>query len=117
VDPADALTAPSLAWWRALGARFVRIHRPRSGPGPGLRPAAAPASQTPPAAEAAQDATAVEDVDGAFRDWLLERPGDEIIVLRPDRYVAAVCDRTGFEATTQALRSLLHGEGALLDAG
>jgi 3-(3-hydroxy-phenyl)propionate hydroxylase len=50
----------------------------------------------------------VEDVDGAFRDWLLTRPGDEIIVLRPDRYVAALTDRAGFEATTAALRAVIE---------
>jgi 3-(3-hydroxy-phenyl)propionate hydroxylase len=31
------------------------------------------------------------DVDGAFRDHRLARPRDEVLVLRPDRYVAAAC--------------------------
>jgi 3-(3-hydroxy-phenyl)propionate hydroxylase len=60
---------------------------------------------------------AVEDVDGAFRDWLLSRPGDEIIVLRPDRYVAAVCDRHRLESTTEALRGLLSDQGGHHRAG
>jgi 3-(3-hydroxy-phenyl)propionate hydroxylase len=50
-------------------------------------------------------------VDGAFRDWLLARPGEEVIVVRPDRYVAAVCDRAGLESTTAALRGLLTDGG------
>ena len=104
LDPAEQLTAKALGWWRALGARFVRVDRPRSGPGPGLDLA------PPSAAVDGPDAIAVEDVDGAFRDWLLARPGDEIIVLRPDRYVAAVCDSHGFESVTWALDARLRGQ-------
>jgi 3-(3-hydroxy-phenyl)propionate hydroxylase len=48
------------------------------------------------------------DIDGAFRDWLLAHPTDEVIVLRPDRYVAAVCDRAPLGDTTAALRSLMR---------
>ena len=53
-------------------------------------------------------ATRVEDVDGAFRDWLLRRPGDGIIVLRPDRYVAAVCGRDDLDEVTSRLRAILQ---------
>jgi 3-(3-hydroxy-phenyl)propionate hydroxylase len=49
----------------------------------------------------------IEDVDGVFRDWRLARPADEIIILRPDRYVAATCDLAGFAATTTALEATL----------
>jgi 3-(3-hydroxy-phenyl)propionate hydroxylase len=89
LDPADHLGRTALQWWRDLGAVFVRVDRPRWG-------------EPKPARD-----LSVEDVDGAFRDWLLARPDAEIVVLRPDRYVAAVCDRSRFEVTTAALRELL----------
>src|SRR6202161_3068253 len=49
----------------------------------------------------------VEDVDGVFRDWLLKRPADNVIVLRPDRYVAAVCPLADLERVTGRLRQTL----------
>jgi 3-(3-hydroxy-phenyl)propionate hydroxylase len=49
----------------------------------------------------------IEDVDGAFRDWLLKRPADNVIVLRPDRYVAAVCSLGDLERVTGRLRKTL----------
>jgi 3-(3-hydroxy-phenyl)propionate hydroxylase len=33
----------------------------------------------------------VVDIDGVLRDLLLARPADEVYVVRPDRYVGAVC--------------------------
>jgi 3-(3-hydroxy-phenyl)propionate hydroxylase len=91
VDPASALGASQAAWWQDIGARFVHVLAPRSGPHP----------------EPAAGLTRVEDVDGAFRDWLLRRPGDCVLVLRPDRYVAAVCGRDGLDQVTTRLRALL----------
>jgi 3-(3-hydroxy-phenyl)propionate hydroxylase len=102
LDPSQHLAQESLTWWRSLGARFVRVDAPRSGALP-------TAAGQPAPVETSGTQVVVEDVDGAFRDWLLARPGHEIIVLRPDRYVAAVCGRPEFEATTQALRNLIGG--------
>jgi 3-(3-hydroxy-phenyl)propionate hydroxylase len=103
VDPADHLPPDLLAWWESLGARFLRVDPSRSGPRPG---ASAPVT---PVDGRESSSVVLEDVDGAFRDWLLARPKDEIIVLRPDRYVAAVCDRASFASTSTALRALLVG--------
>jgi 3-(3-hydroxy-phenyl)propionate hydroxylase len=103
VDGFEHLGPDALAWWRSLGARFVRVDAPRSG----TLPAAAGART--PVLDGGSGSIVVEDVDGAFRDWLLARPGDEVIVLRPDRYVAAVCHGTGFESTTAGLRALMLG--------
>ena len=107
VDPAAALDADSMRWWSALGARFFHVLAARSGPhptrpAPPVRAASAPASVS----------ITLEDVNGEFRDWLLARPHGEIVVLRPDRYVAAVCDRASFGAATSTLRALLEGNGA-----
>jgi len=95
VDPSPYLSAGTRQWCDALGARLVRVDASRSqvaAPGPGV--------------------VAVEDVDGGFRDWRLARPTDEIIVLRPDRYVAAVCDRHQLEMTLRQLRRTIDGSSS-----
>jgi len=104
VDPAGLLSAEQAAWWRSLGARFVHVVAPRSGAGPqpGERRTRAAGDEG-----TAPGAIVVEDVDGAFRDWMLRRPGDDIIVLRPDRYVAAICARDELDALSGQLRALL----------
>jgi 3-(3-hydroxy-phenyl)propionate hydroxylase len=107
LDPAADLDPSSLAWWRSLGARFVRIEAPRSGPLPGHRGETAQSTAGDPNAT-----MVVEDVDGAFRDWLLANPGAEIVVLRPDRYVAAITDRAHLPAVTSEFARLLGGTSA-----
>lgn len=89
------------------------------GPGPHRAarrgaPAEDSAAAATPAAGAASALTdprtgslLVRDIDGAFRDLRLGRPADEIIILRPDRYVLAVCPAAELEATTRRLRALL----------
>ena len=107
VDPTASLDADSMRWWSALGARFFHVLAARSGPHP-TRPA--PPGQA--ASAPASGSVTLEDVNGEFRDWLLARPHAEIVVLRPDRYVAAVCDRASFGAATSTLRALLEESGA-----
>jgi len=103
VDPASALDSSSVAWWRSIGARFVQIVAPRSGLLPSEQDTGAASGEIGP------DATVVlEDIDGAFRDWLLAHPGAEIVVVRPDRYVAAVTDRAQLGAITSKMRHLLN---------
>lgn len=104
-DPASQLDADALAWWGSLGARFVQIVPPRSGPPPSERATEAPAARAHPR----PGSLVLEDVDGAFRDWLLSHPSAEVVVLRPDRYVAAIADRAGLAAVSAQLRSLLGG--------
>jgi 3-(3-hydroxy-phenyl)propionate hydroxylase len=80
----------------------VQVLAPRGAPGPD------PGGRRKRPGQPAVDwSVAVEDVDGAFRDWLLKRPADNVIVLRPDRYVAAVCPLGGLEQVTAQLRQIL----------
>ena len=80
----------------------MQVLAPRGAPGPD------PGSRRKRPGRPADDWSAVvEDVDGAFRDWLLKRPADNVIVLRPDRYVAAVCSLGGLERVTGRLRQIL----------
>jgi 3-(3-hydroxy-phenyl)propionate hydroxylase len=102
VDPASGLSADAAAWWRSLGARSVQVLAPRGAPGPD------PGGRRKRPGQPAGDwSVVVEDVDGAFRDWLLRRPADNVIVLRPDRYVAAVCPLGDLEQVTGQLRRIL----------
>jgi 3-(3-hydroxy-phenyl)propionate hydroxylase len=101
-DPASGLSADATAWWRSLGARSVQVLAPRGAPGPD------PGGRRKRPDRPGDDWSAiVEDVDGAFRDWLLKRPADNVIVLRPDRYVAAVCSLGDLERVTGRLRQTL----------
>jgi 3-(3-hydroxy-phenyl)propionate hydroxylase len=102
VDPSSGLSADATAWWRSLGARSVQVLAPRGAPGPD------PGGRRKRPGQPGDDwSVAVEDVDGAFRDWLLRRPADNVIVLRPDRYVAAVCPLSDLEQVTGQLRKTL----------
>ena len=77
-DPQEALDPAQRAVWQALGARFVRIDRARCGHAPGQR------------MQATDGTVCVEDTDNQFSDWMDAHPGS-LIVLRPDRYIAAQC--------------------------
>jgi 3-(3-hydroxy-phenyl)propionate hydroxylase len=102
VDPSSGLSSDAAAWWRSLGARSVQVLAPRGAPGPD------PGGRRKRPGRPADDwSVVVEDVDGAFRDWLLRRPADNVIVLRPDRYVAAVCPLGDLEQVTGRLRRIL----------
>lgn len=92
VDPAH-LDHEAVQWWRRIGAMIVHVSPSCSGHPESFATGS----------EVAADRV-IEDVDGAFRDWRFARPKDEILVLRPDRYVAATCLATTFAATTAALR-------------
>jgi len=103
LDPRDHLSPQLVAWWDALGARFVRVDDAVARPGGDSRPD--------------DGLIRIEDVDGAFRDWLLSRPEAEVVVLRPDRYVAAVTDRAGLEQATATLRAMINAQAVPVPPG
>lgn len=111
VDPRESLSERSIAWWESIGAQFVQIVKARSGAKPAIsgRPtnSAAPNSTLTVGTPSPKELLLLEDVDGAFRDWLLAKPKDEIIILRPDHYVGAAADRASFETTTKAFQSTM----------
>ena len=88
------MSADDRSFWEELGARIVQVNKSRSG-----------GRFAPPTSEGT---LLLDDVDGKFRDWSLDRPQEQIIVLRPDRYVGAVCTRDGLGAVTLAFRRLLN---------
>lgn len=92
VDPAEHLDEESLRYWKALGAGMFRINRSRAGkhmrtthPGTVL----------------------LDDVAGGFRDWAGGRTDREILVIRPDRYLAAMSGRDDADAMTAGFAKLL----------
>ena len=94
-DPQTALSPADRAFWQKLGARFVRIDRARCGGAPGLR------------ASAAQGTVCVQDVDNQFSDWIDAHPGS-LIVLRPDRYIAAHCHPADLAEVTRQFTAFTH---------
>jgi 3-(3-hydroxy-phenyl)propionate hydroxylase len=94
-DPQAALSDADRAFWRELGARFVQVHRARSGDRPGAR------------LRTSNDTECVEDVDNHLADWFAAHPGS-ILVLRPDRYIAAQSGSTQMAEVTQRFRAFVR---------
>lgn len=88
IDPGAALSEADRMRWQALGARFVRLDRARCGSAPGVR------------MSSALGTLCVQDVDNQFSDWIDAHPGS-LIVLRPDRYIAAHCGVTELAEVTR----------------
>ncbi|WP_419690559.1 bifunctional 3-(3-hydroxy-phenyl)propionate/3-hydroxycinnamic acid hydroxylase [Burkholderia theae] len=91
-DPQACLSDDDRAYWAALGATFVQVSRSRSGTGRTRRVASAYGS------------TCVEDVDNALGAWF-DRHAGPLVVVRPDRYVAAQTDAVGMARVTAAFQA------------
>ncbi|WP_176051479.1 bifunctional 3-(3-hydroxy-phenyl)propionate/3-hydroxycinnamic acid hydroxylase [Burkholderia sp. BCC1644] len=91
-DPQACLSDDDRAYWVSLGATFVQVSRSRSGTGRERRMASAHGS------------TCVEDVDNALADWF-DRHAGPLVVVRPDRYVAAQTDAVGMARVTAAFQA------------
>jgi hypothetical protein len=50
----------------------------------------------------------LDDLMGGFRDWLFQYPSAEFVFLRPDRYVAAVCNAAELNRVSAQLRQLIE---------
>ncbi|MCE4554996.1 bifunctional 3-(3-hydroxy-phenyl)propionate/3-hydroxycinnamic acid hydroxylase [Pelomonas cellulosilytica] len=87
-DPQASLSETERAFWHRLGAHFIRLDRARSGSAPGAR------------IRSAHGSTCLEDVDNQFSDWICAHPG-EVLVLRPDRYIAAQCTAAEWPAVAR----------------
>ncbi len=93
-DPAEYLSAEERGFWKENGARLVMIAKSRSAP---------------QAYRASPDTLVLDDVTGAFRDFGMARKQDEFIILRPDRYVAAICNAQNLNTVSRKLRAILMG--------
>ncbi|MEP7099663.1 MAG: bifunctional 3-(3-hydroxy-phenyl)propionate/3-hydroxycinnamic acid hydroxylase [Burkholderiales bacterium] len=95
IDPQAALSDTDRAFWRELGARFVQINRARSGDQPGARLRAAAGTEC------------IEDIDNHLADWFTANPGS-MVVLRPDRYIAAQSSVDRMAEVTQGFRAFVR---------
>lgn len=91
-DPADHLDAESLAYWKSLGAKLIRVNRSRAGGHLNT---------------VSEDTELLDDVAGGFRDWARGRKDREIVVIRPDRYLAATCERGQANTMTRQVAAVL----------
>jgi 3-(3-hydroxy-phenyl)propionate hydroxylase len=96
-DPAHFLSPEAKAFWARIGASLVHIRPSRS---------------LPITDREKTGSVVIEDLMGAFRDWGARNAGADFVILRPDRYVAAVCDVGALEEVTARLRALMQAPSA-----
>ncbi|RBB39494.1 bifunctional 3-(3-hydroxy-phenyl)propionate/3-hydroxycinnamic acid hydroxylase [Burkholderia reimsis] len=91
-DPQACLSDDDRAYWTSLGAVFVQVSRSRSGTSRARR------------VTSVHGSACVEDVDNALAAWF-DRHAGPLVVVRPDRYVAAQTDAVGMARATAAFQA------------
>jgi len=91
-DPQACLSDDDRAYWTSLGAAFVQVSRSRSGTSRARR------------VTSVHGSACVEDVDNALAAWF-DRHAGPLLVVRPDRYVAAQTDAVGMARATAAFQA------------
>ena len=74
-NPTAGLSAEARAFWNGLETRFIQVNRSRSG------------HRNQPLS--AEGVVSVEDVDNRLDDWF-SQVRDNVVVVRPDRFIAAI---------------------------
>ncbi|HUE92272.1 bifunctional 3-(3-hydroxy-phenyl)propionate/3-hydroxycinnamic acid hydroxylase [Pseudomonas sp.] len=74
-NPAAGLSAEARTFWNGLETRFIQVNRSRSG------------NRNQPLS--AEGVISVEDVDNRLDDWF-SQVRDNVVVVRPDRFIAAI---------------------------
>jgi 3-(3-hydroxy-phenyl)propionate hydroxylase len=93
-DPTAFLADEQRRYWISQGATFVQVNKSR---------------RLPSAVKANNGTIVLDDVSGAFRDWKMAHPSESFIILRPDRYLAAICGEKELMDTAARLRAVLEG--------
>ncbi|MEO8297252.1 MAG: bifunctional 3-(3-hydroxy-phenyl)propionate/3-hydroxycinnamic acid hydroxylase [Burkholderiales bacterium] len=95
VNPLEHLSADTRRRWQALQTRFIQVNRSRSGYGRGqpLR---------------VEGLTCIEDVDNRLEPWF-RQARESIVLVRPDRFVAAVVSPSRLEEVMSQLISRISG--------
>ncbi len=94
LDPKALLDADDLEFWAGLNTRYIQVNRSRSGRSYNDR------------LVSGDGTVAVEDVDGQLFSWFKEQD-ESIVILRPDRYVAAIVSPERLKETLKKLQHLL----------
>lgn len=92
VNPAAGLSDATRAYWQRWDTRFIQVNRSRSG----MR--GQPLS--------ADGAISVEDVDNRLANWF-SKVRDSVVVVRPDRFVAAITTPERLESVLARLEKQL----------
>ena len=92
VDPCDVMSESNASELRDIGFQTLYI-RPSKSIGKARKPSST--------------SLEAEDLQGRFRDWILKNPQWEFVILRPDRYVAAVCSAKELDSTLEDLIRLI----------
>lgn len=108
--PVQELGEDGESWWDDIGAARLHVVAPRSGPPPEAGGRSAPEA-------CPRGCATVEDTDGTFREWRLSRPQDQVVVLRPDRYVMATVTAADLPRVTDTVRQLLRPDAQVRRAG
>ncbi|AKJ70256.1 3-(3-hydroxyphenyl)propionate hydroxylase [Pandoraea thiooxydans] len=91
-DPQAVLSPEDRAYWVSMGAKFVQINRSRSGMSRQGRVSSDYGTEC------------VEDVDNTLAEWFEKHPG-RLVLVRPDRYVAAQTDDAGLAEMTRRFQA------------
>jgi 3-(3-hydroxy-phenyl)propionate hydroxylase len=103
-DPTHGMDEATLAFWRRLDARFLRV---------------LPSGQVAHASPAREGVLTLGDTQGRIKEWFGQQDRS-IAFLRPDRFVAALASPQEVTQVSAALARLLHAplaQPALADAG
>lgn len=92
-NPVEHMSEENKAFWNTLQTRYVQVNRSRSGKSHDER-------------LQASGAVSVEDVDNLLADWF-GKARDKIVIVRPDRFVAAITSASRLNEALDALRSKL----------
>tara|TARA_Y100001951_G_scaffold101807_1_gene107373 strand:+ start:75791 stop:77395 length:1605 start_codon:yes stop_codon:yes gene_type:complete len=92
VNPAAGLSEATKAYWARWNTRFIQVNRSRSG------------GRNQPLS--AEGAISVEDVDNRLGNWF-DKVRDCVVVIRPDRFVAAITTPERLEGVLAKLQGQL----------
>lgn len=94
-NPIAELSDQAKAFWSERETTFIQVNRSKSG-----------LSRLQPLTSG-EDVICVEDVDHKVEDWFSD-VRDEVIIVRPDRFIAATCSVNELEKTLEKLACQLQ---------
>lgn len=94
-DPTAVLSAESKAFWAQRETQFIQVNRSKSG-----------LNRNTPLASLG-DVICVEDIDHKLENWFVDAR-DEVVIVRPDRFIAATCSIDQLETTLEKLACQLQ---------
>ncbi|KEC83338.1 MULTISPECIES: bifunctional 3-(3-hydroxy-phenyl)propionate/3-hydroxycinnamic acid hydroxylase [Acinetobacter] len=89
-DPLEHLSEQTRQFWQSRETRFIQINRAKSG-----------LNRKQPL-HASEQVICVEDVERKLEDWF-DLARDEVVIVRPDRFIAATCALEKLEETLEKL--------------